>query len=791
MATKVADRYLKVDPWKVIEEGFEHPRSRVSESMFCLANEYMGVRGYFDEGYSGDRLLGSYFNNLYETKTAAHPQHFKGIVTRECFGVNSVDNFYTRITLDGEVLDLAKVKFSAFLRTLNMSEGTMERSFVWTTKNGKKVKCIFERFLSMSVPYMVCQRVSFTALNFTGAIQIKSGLDFSIIHEIASGWSQTKVASSTENAGKNFWTVPKMEHAGDSVSVIGKTINSGHLLYSSFRIDSSTPIAPKFVRQEKIATLDFSIRLVKDVEASFDKIITNFWEKSDQIEKVWSKGAAITKKNVKATFKSAHAQQKAYWVKAWDMIDMPIEGDPENQQGLRFSLFNLYQTYHGFDAGLNVPCKGLTAEVYYGAIFWDTETYCMPFYMLNNPKAARNLILYRHKYLPQAVARAKELDCEGARYPMITLDGTESCATWQHGDFEIHVSVAISYAIWMYTRTCQDTELLYKEGIEMLLQISRFYASWGEYSPKNGDFCLYGVMGPDEYHMNVNNNVYTNVMAKKSFEFTLEVAVAMQKKAPDLWKKVAKKVALRDDELANWKKMAKKMRIPMDVKTGLLEQHDGYFDLPEVDVKNLPEDQIPIYKNWSYVRIFRYNMVKQPDSLLLHLFYSKDYPIEQKKINYDYYEARTIHESSLSPGIHSILAAELGMKKEADEFFQYMTRLDLDNYNKNTDQGLHVTSMSGAYLNILYGYGGFRSDYDKLFFAPSIPAHWKSLSFKMMYRGSVLKITIDQKNVTFEVVSGKLFDILVYGEKVVVSDKPTVIKLIPLGVKTAKIAKKK
>jgi maltose phosphorylase len=175
----------------------------------------------------------------------------------------------------------------------------------------------------------------------------------------------------------------------------------------------------------------------------------------------------------------------------------------------------LYSTYHGFDPNLNIPCKGLTAEVYHGQVFWDTESYCMPFYIFNNPKAAKNLLLYRYKYLPQACERAEQLDCEGARYPMCTLDGTESCATWQHGDFEIHVSAAVSYAVWLYNKLCDDREFLFNQGIELLMQICRYYAKRGEFSPLNGEFGLYGVMGPDEYHMNVNNNAYTNVMAKK------------------------------------------------------------------------------------------------------------------------------------------------------------------------------------------------------------------------------------------------------------------------------------
>ena len=766
MASKIPDRYLKIDPWAVVEEGFDPARGRLSESLFSLANEFMGARGYFEEGYSGDRLLGSYFNNLYEEMHVEHPQLFKGIVTRVCFGVNSVDWLYTRILIGGEQLDLAKVKTSDFVRILDMRAGTLTRQFVWTTTKGKQLKVTFVRVLSMVQPNCGYQRILLEPLNFSGQVKVRSGLDYSILHEIAGGWNQNETTGApTLESGKNFWTCPRAEYKGGRVSMLGRTFHSGHYLFASFDLDSSAPLKPKYVEEEKLACLEMSLPLKKGEVTRLDKRVGLHWELTDDADNVWQRGQQVALTASRRSVDEALAAQRDFWDRAWEQIDIPIEGDPANQQGVRFSIFNLHQTYHGHDAALNIPCKGLTAEVYYGEVFWDTETYCLPYYMFNNPKAARNLLLYRHKYLPQARERARELGLEGARYPMSTLDGTESCATWQHGDFEIHVSVAISYAIWHYHRVCGDHQFLYKQGIEMLLEICRFYAAHGEYSPLNGDFCLYGVMGPDEYHMNVNNNCYTNVMVKKTIEFTLSVVKEMEQQAPKEWAAVRRKVKLRDGELADWRRKARKMRVPYDAKRDLYEQHDGYFDLPEVDIKNYPQSQIPVYKHWPYVKIFRYNMIKQPDVLLLPLFFSEDYGLATKKANYEYYEARCIHESSLSPGVHSILAAELGKRKEAWTFFEYMARLDLDNYNRNTEQGLHVTSMSGAWLNMIYGWGGLRTDGKELSFIPSMPAKWKGFSFRLRYAGSVLEVAIDKQKASFRIVSGDPVKIKVYGQR--------------------------
>ena len=765
MKTKIPDRYLKVDPWQVIEEGFDPARGRLSESMFCLANEFMGVRGYFDEGYSGDRLQGSYFNNLYEVMHVDHPQLFKGLVTRTCFGVNSVDWLYTRISVDGDLLDLAKVQAGGFVRRLDMRTGTLTREFIWTTAKGKQLKLTFIRMLSMVRPQCGYQRMLFEPLNFSGKVRIRAGLDYSILHEIAGGWSQHETTGAGSlKAGRNFWTCPRTEYQDGRLTMLGRTLHSGHYLCAGFDLETSVVIAPKLIEEDQKASLEFSLALTEGKVSRVDKRVGLHWEQTEDANGVWKRGRVAGKTAAALSFDAAFNEQCDFWNKAWEHIDIRIDGDAASQQGVRFSIFNLHQTYHGYDAGLNIPCKGLTGEVYYGEIFWDTETYCLPYYMFNNPQAARNLLLYRHKYLPQACERARELGLEGARYPMCTLDGTESCATWQHGDFEIHVSVAVAYAIWHYVRVCGDKEFLHKQGIEMLLQISRFYAAHGEYSPRNGDFCLYGVMGPDEYHMNVNNNCYTNVMVKKTFEYTLAVVEAMRKEAPHLLAEATDKVALRKNELGEWRRKAARMRIPYDAERGLYEQHDGYFDLPEVDVKNFPESQIPVYKHWPYLKIFRYNMIKQPDVLLLPLFFSGDYSLESKRINYEYYEARTIHESSLSPGVHSILAAELGKTREAWEFFTYMARLDLDNYNRNTEQGLHVTSMSGAWLNMVCGWGGLRTDGNLLSFTPSIPGKWRAFTYRLRYRGSILEVAVDRKSARFRIVSGDDIKIRVYGK---------------------------
>lgn len=747
---KFADRYLKVCPWDVVEDGFKPEYSRVSESIFSLGNEYMGVRGYFEEGYSGDKLLGNYLNGVYE-EYIGEKSAYKGISNRATFMVNAVDWLYTRIKLDGEELDISKCKIKDFRRQLDMKTGVMTRRFIWSTETGKEIKVEFTRFLSMKTPKLGCQRISFEPLNFSGNIHIKVGLDFSPVHE---------------SMQRSLWECVKRENTDGVTASLGRTEKSGHMVYAGFKIDCEQPLKYKYFENGKLNGLEFSMDLVSGKKASFHKLAVVHAEKSSgtEIEKVWSEGSELAKVYCSKRFEDVLDENAKYWENIWSTFDVNIEGDPDNQQGIRYCIFQMHQTYHGEDPSLNIGAKGLTGEAYSGHAFWDTETYCLPFYMFNNPKAARNLLEYRYNTLPKAIERARELDCEGACYPIATLDGTESCTLWQHASLQFQPSTAVAYGIWHYVKITEDKEFLYEKGLEMLVQISRFLATRGQWSSRTGKFGYYGVMGPDEFQMMVNNNCYTNYMAKKTFEYTVVVLADIKINKPLIYSTIEEKLQLNNTEMENWSRMAQNMRIPLEQNTGIYEQHEGYFDLPHIDIKSIPVIDFPLYHNWSYDRIYRNDMIKQPDVLMFMFLYNQEFSRKAKKVNYEYYEPRCIHESSLSPSIHSVFASELGRHKEAFDFFSFATRMDLDNYNRNTREGLHTTSIAAAWVNIVYGFGGMRSDGDILVFNPSIPEAWKSYSFRVMYRGTIVSVNVTKETVVFKTINGLEADVNIYGE---------------------------
>ena len=466
-------------------------------------------------------------------------------------------------------------------------------------------------------------------------------------------------------------------------------------------------------------------------------------------------------------YEALKAESAAWWENQWKVSDIEICGDEVNQQGIRFCIFQLHQTLHTAKYGAVFGAKGLTGEAYNGNTFWDSEVCCLPFYLFNNPQAAKSFLKFRYDTLPEAKERAAALDCKGAFYPIATISGRECCDLWQHASLQLQASTGVAYGLWNYVHQTGDTEFLYTCGAEMLVEISRMLASRGDFDPVTGKYGYYCVMGPDEFQMMVHHNAYTNFMGQKTLRYTLETLAQMDEAS-------LAKLNVTPEEMADWKHKVDSMYIPYDEDTKLFEQHMGYFHLPELDIAAIPADQFPLYSHWSYERIYRNSMIKQPDVLMFLMLYGSEFTQEQLAANYDFYEPRCIHESSLSPSIHSILACRLGRMQKAEDYFGFATRMDLDDYNRNTCEGLHTTSIAGAWMNIVYGFGGLNCDGDLLNLSPCIPAQWKQYSFTIQTGGSVLRVTVSQEKVTLERLSGAPVTLGLYGEKVTVADAPLV-----------------
>ncbi|HAH63483.1 MAG TPA: family 65 glycosyl hydrolase [Treponema sp.] len=739
--TKIADEYIVQDPWKIIESGWNPEHSLVSESLFSLGNEYMGVRGYFEEGTSAPSLLGSYFNGIYETEKTSGTA-YKGIIKKAHFMVNAVDWLYTRVMFDGEELDCGMdesgTSVSDYSRVLDMRNGTLTRSFVRELHDGRKIRMEFMRVLDMTDVSFAYQRITVRSLNFSGSVRIRLACDFNTVHK---------------SRNKCCWK--ELQHSGskEMPAVMARTLTTNQKIFSGFVWTSNKAGAVESFSSDKLCGVECILPLSSGEDAIIEKKICNIVDKNNEksTEALWSEGLRALEELKKHTLQHAVEKQTSYWNTVWESSDIEIDGDLKNQQGIRFCIFQMQQTYHGQNRSDNIGAKGLTGEAYNGHAFWDTETYCLPFFLYSNVQAAKSLLEFRYETLPQAKSRAAELDCKGACYPVATLNGEEGCDLWQHASLQFQPSTGVAYGIAHYASVTGDTDFLYSHGIEMLVEISRFLASRGSWNSTKTGFGFYAVMGPDEFHMMVNNNVYTNITAKKTFDYTLETLSEMERTDRGAYAAVEEKLHITGEEKLMLKECSEKMIILYDEKTKLYEQHEGYFGLPHIDINKIPVTDFPLYDHWSYDRIYRTDMLKQPDVLMFLFLYRNEFPAGVLEANYEFYEPRTIHESSLSPSVHSILAEELGKKEEAFRFFGFATRLDLDNYNRNTGDGLHMTSIAAAWVDIVFGFGGMRSEPGTdgvLSVSPVKPAQWKKYSFRLVYKGVPVLIEVTDSAVS-------------------------------------------
>ncbi len=732
---KFADRYFQIHPWQIVEEGFDPAYSQVAESVFSLGNEYTGLRGYFDEGYSGRSLQGSYLNGVYERRMLPK-SGYKGMLPFTEFMVNTVDWVYTRICCNGQGLDLNRSRFTDFRRCLDLRSGILTRSFTWQVDEETALEVSFERFTSMAEEQFVGQKVVLKAVSGTADVTIRAGLDFTR-HHMSQGASAFEVLS--------------QEAQGNSAQICAQTKTTKQQVraLARFRGLPGTP----WEEETGIPANRFSVTLAPGQTAFLERVVTLLTGKIED-------GQALLA--AQPGYEALKLESARWWETQWAVSDIEIQGDEANQQGIRFCIFQLHQTLHTAKYGAVFGAKGLTGEAYNGNTFWDSEVCCLPFYLFNNPEAARSFLKFRYDTLPEAMERAADLDCRGAFYPIATISGRECCDLWQHASLQLQASTGVAYGLWNYVHQTGDREFLHTCGVKMLIEISRMLASRGDWDPVTGLYGYYCVMGPDEFQMMVHHNAYTNFMGKKTLEFTLDTLAELDAAA----------LGVTAEELADWASKAAKMYIPYDEKTHLFEQHMGYFRLPHREISSVPVEEFPLYSHWSYERIYRNDMVKQPDVLMFMLLYGSEFTREQLEANFDFYEPRCIHESSLSPSIHSILACRLGRLDKAEGYFGFATRMDLDNYNRNSHEGLHTTSIAGAWMNIVYGFGGLGSDADILTLAPCIPHDWEGYTFSLRAGESTLRVAVTQRDVTLTVVSGPGVTLKLYGRTMTVAREP-------------------
>ncbi len=746
---KVADRYLKVDPYRIIEEGFHKEKNAVSESLFSLGNEYCGIRGFLEEGTSLPSLIGIYYNGIIEYATEDVPNAYRGIAKRSHFTINSPNFLKIHLSVDGKKLDLADAEISNFQRVLDMRDGSLERTFHWEI-GSKKIDLCFRRILSMKHPSIAIQEIEI-APNEDIDLDLSFLLDGHPLH-----WGN-----------QCYWNKERSWSQRNKQGMYLRTPTTNQSICVHMEIEGN-----KQPLQSKEEGSDLSLRIKETIHKGERRKFTRYVsslasKKGDHLDSLLPQAEDSLKLAKSMGFAGIEKENADFFKEHYAKSDIIIDGDEADQQGIRYCQFQMIQAYHGLEEDNNIGAKGLTGEAYSGHAFWDSETYCLPYYLFNDQKAAKNLLLFRYHTLDQARDRAKDLDCEGACFPIATRDGKEACTLWQHASTQLQPTSGVAYAIFHYMNLYEDEEFMKRYGIEMLIEIIKFLYTRGQWNADHTHFGFYGVMGPDEFQVMVNHNTYTNYMGKKTFDLALSYIKDPKYANPAL----LEKYGMSESLIQEIEEASKAMLILYDPKTKRFEQHAGYYDLPHIDVDKIPTEEFPLYSHWSYDRIYRNDMLKQPDVLMFLFLYNQDFDDEIVKANYEFYEPRCIHESSLSPSIHSILASQIGKDEEASSFFGFATRLDLDDYNRNTREGLHMTSIAAAWMNIVYGFLGLRSEKGILKIRPTLPKRWTHYGVKITYRGSPLRFDVYPKELFIENEGKNPVSLSICGKEIKVEGK--------------------
>ena len=757
--------YYKIDEWSIIEEGFNPKMQKSSESIFSLGNGRMGQRANFEEKYTGKSLQGIYIAGVYyPDKTIVgwwkngYPEYFAKVI-------NAPNWIGIHVEADDEELDLHTCTVSDFRRELNMKQGYLERSFIAELPSGKKLKVDAKRFLSIADDEIGAIKYSVTPVNFDGKIKFTPFIDGDVRNKDA-------------NYDEKFWDTLETGAEEGFGYLVSKTKKTGFVICMTMRyeIETSGELKNKHVQtlqEDELTGNIVTVNVAKNETITLYKYVSVLNSMNYEPEVIAEAGKKAVNRAFDKKFDTLLAEHITTWAENWSHSDIIIKGDPSAQQGIRFNIFHLNQTYTGRDERLNIGPKGFTGEKYGGVTYWDTEAFLIPFYLSTASQlVARNLLIYRYKHLQKAIENGEKLGFHSgaALYPMVTINGEECHNEWEITFEEIHRNGAIAYAIFNYLRYTGDKNYLAEYGLEVLIAISRFWRQRVNWSDAKGKYVILGVTGPNEYENNVNNNWYTNKIAAWTLKYTLDAIDLVKENHPEDYTRITDKTSFDyKKETKVWKDIVENMYFPFHEEQQVFMQQDGYMDKEQLLTDDLDPLQRPINQYWSWDRILRSVFIKQADVLQGIYCFIDEYDTDTIRRNFEFYESRCVHESSLSPCIHSILANRIDEVEKAYELYLRTSRLDLDDYNKEVKEGLHITSMGGTWMSIVMGFGGMHIKDGKLSFNTNIPAKWEHLSFNVNFRNHLLRVDISRQEVKVTLVRGEELEVIINGKTFVVN----------------------
>lgn len=738
-------RIYPVEPWDITETEFKLEHVYRNETTFALSNGYIGTRGTFEEGYDfseEEGLEGNFINGFYESEKIRYGEWNYGFPETSQTLLNLPNGKTIKLFLGEEAFDLRKGTLVKSRRILHMKEGTLERETEWMSPSGKKVRIHTRRFASFTCKNLMTMEYEVTPLNFSGTIRLVSVLD----GEVENHTRKTNPLVDYGPFGKHL-AAEKISAEGEILYYEGTAKNSGltmacasaHQLCGEYRVKPG--------KKGDIVWLEFETEGKEGETVILYKWIayTSVLDMKENSREALSPfiHEVLQKAKVEG-FNQLLDKQRAYMESFWEKADVQIQGDEKLQQGIRFNLFHVMQAL-GRDGRTGMGAKGLSGEGYEGHYFWDTEMYVLPVFAYTDSTLAKALLDFRYDTLDEARQRARVLGHEkGALYPWRTINGEEASTYFPLGTAQYHINADIAYAFKLYVDVSGDYEYLEKRAAEVLIETARVWADVGCFVPsKGGRYCICAVTGPDEYNAIVDNNFYTNLMARENIKDALWVLKVIEEKNPSEAEALVRRLQLTEEETQYWEKIVEKMYFPYDEERRVYPLDDGFMMRKPWDESKIPEEKRHLlYENYHPLFIYRQRMSKQADAILGLLLHSDLFSKEELKRNYDFYQEVTLHHSSLSTCIFGMLACRIGYREEAYRYFAKSARMDLDDHHDNFYAGIHAANMAGTWQAIVFGFGGVRICEGMLYIEPFLPEEWKGYSFRIVYRGSRLKITV-------------------------------------------------
>lgn len=757
------------DEWAWIETRPNVSDLGVMETVFALSNGYLGLRANPSEGRDS-YAHGTFINGLHETWDIQHAEDAYGLARAGQGIISAPDAKAMRLYIDDEPLRLGNAEVTDYQRSLDFREGVLRRSLVWRTPGGKHVRVTSERMVSFQERHLAIMSLEIELLDADAAVVISSQIlnrqDGEDEFPNTTGGAAGAVDDEFDpRRGEEFQErvfIPKFKktHAAESAT-LGYQVNHSGMTVSTtmdHRLEIDNPdddgvgVDVSTEVLDDVARVSYHLKGNKGMTLRLEKFVAYHSSRHVAPEELAFRGERTIARAQTVGFPKLIASQQKWLKRFWDRSDVRIEGQPELQQAVRWNLFQLVQASARAEFN-GIPAKGMTGSGYGGHYFWDMECYVMPFLCYTNPMFARNVLRFRYDMLPAAKQRALELSHDGALFPWRTINGQESSAYYAAGTAQYHIDADIAYALMKYVYATGDVDFLLEQGVHILIETARFWMSLGFFDAAVERFEIHSVTGPDEYTTVVNNNLYTNVMAKFNLNIAANVVHQLREERPGEYDTLAKVTGLSDAELELWQKAADKMLIPFDAKLGMNPQDDQFllrevWDLDDPD----EEPKRPLLLHYHPLTIYRYQVLKQADVVLALFLQGQEFSTEVKRADYDYYDRLTTGDSTLSAVVQSIMAAEMGYEDKALNFFLRGLFVDLGDLHSNTADGVHIASCGGVWMALANGFGGLRDHNGQFTINPRLPRDWESLTYNITILGQQLQVKVTKGEVEITVV---------------------------------------